>query len=117
MFLRYDELTRRVHGWAEAHPEFVRVTSIGKTPEGRDMWLITIGRDPDRPRPAVWVDGNMHAGELTGSAVALAIAEDAIALHRSPGATVHGLPPHVCDRLREILFHVLPRMSPDGAEC
>ncbi len=117
MFLRYDELTAKVKGWAVEHPEFVDATSLGQTPGGREMWLLTIGRDPDRPRPAVWVDGNMHASELCGSAVALQIAEDMIALHSSPDATVHGLPRHVCDRLREILFYILPRMSPDGAEA
>ena len=44
-----------------------------------------IGRNPDEARPAVWIDGNMHASEVCGSSVALAIAEDIIALHR--GAT------------------------------
>ena len=43
--------------------------------------LVSIGPDLDRTRPAVWVDGNVHAAELVGSSVALAIAEDAA---RSP---------------------------------
>jgi hypothetical protein len=46
--------------------------------------------------------------------VALAIAEDAIRLHTEP--RVHDLPEHVCARLRDVVFHVMPRMSPDGAE-
>src|SRR5881392_1649323 len=82
-YLDYAELTAQLASWARAHPEFVRVTSIGKTPEGRDIPLLTIGRDPDQHRPAVWVDGNMHASELCGSSVALAIAEDVIAIHAS----------------------------------
>src|SRR5690606_21006211 len=63
-YLSYDDLTAQVHGWAEAFPEFCRVSSIGTSTEGRSLWLLTIGPDPDRIRPAVWVDGNMHAGEL-----------------------------------------------------
>jgi len=114
-YLRYEEISSVVHDWARAHPEFVRVTSIGKSTEGRDFWLLEIGSEPDRRRAAAWVDGNMHASELCGSSVALAIAEDAIALHS--GENRHDLPAHVVERLKGILFYVLPRMSPDGAEA
>ena len=115
-YLDYDELTAQVRAWASAHPDIVRLESIGKTAEGRELWLLTIGPEPDRVRPGVWVDGNMHAVELCGSSAALAIAEDAIRLHTHPGEELHGLPLHVRERLRGVLFYVLPRMSPDGAE-
>jgi hypothetical protein len=116
-WLDHDEITALVRGWAERWPELVRLTSLGTTPEGRDLWLLTIGPEPDRVRPAAWIDGNMHASELCGSAVALAIAEDVIRLHTEPRAALHGLADHVRERLRGVLFHVLPRMSPDGAEA
>ncbi|HEY4747425.1 MAG TPA: M14 family zinc carboxypeptidase, partial [Steroidobacteraceae bacterium] len=114
-YIRYEELTRIVHDWARANPGLVRVASIGKSPEGRDLWLLEIGADPDRLRAAAWVDGNMHATEVCGSSVALAIAEDLIAVHR--GADQLDLPMHVKERLKSVLFYVLPRMSPDGAEA
>ena len=100
-FLSYDELTRQVRAWADAFPDVCRLTSIGRTPEGRELWLLTLGPDPDRARPSAWVDGNMHASELCGSSVALAIAEDILRLHLRPGrrevraelsATVDGSP-------------------------
>ncbi len=116
-YLDYEALTRIVRGWADAHPEVVRLESLATTREGREVWLLTIGPDPDRVRPAVWVDGNMHASELAGSSVALAIAEDAIRLHTGEGTPGHGLPAHVLDRLRDVLFYVCPRVSPDGAEA
>jgi len=115
-YVRYDEMEKTMRAWASAHPECVHLATIGETPEGREMLLLVIGRDRDRARPAAWVDGNMHATELCGSSVALAIAEDVIALHTTK-KTIHDLPLHVCDRLREILFYVLPRMCPDGAEA
>jgi len=118
-FLTYDELTRQLRAWAEAFPKVCRVSSIGRTPEGREMWLLTLGPDPDRARPSAWVDGNMHASELAGSSVALAIAEDALRLHVAPGlAGAEGAPSAVAaERLRDVRFYVLPRMSPDGAEA
>jgi hypothetical protein len=114
-YLDHDRLTAQLHVWTERFPDFCRLGSIARTPEGRDVWLLTIGPDPDRIRPAVWVDGNLHAGELAGSSVALAIAEDALRAHVEPESLE--LPPPILDRLRGVLFYVVPRISPDGAEC
>jgi len=124
-YLDHAELTAQLTRWAEAFPELTRLESIGKTPEGRDLWLLTIGVDPDRARPTAWVDGNMHASELAGCSVALAIAEDFLALHTEPLA--HSSDPQLtgpsrlsdtlATRLREVRLFVLPCMSPDGAEA
>lgn len=123
-YLDYAELTQQLSRWAAAHPELVRVSSIGTTPERRDIPLITIGRDPDLVRPAIWVDGNMHASELCGSSVALAIAEDVINIHLgvtpagvTPAKAGAQLPAHMAETIKESLFYVVPRISPDGAEA
>ena len=127
-YVDYGELMQQLEAWAREHPQLVRVTSIGKSAEGREIPLLAIGREPDEARPAVWVDGNMHATELCGSSVALAIAEDVIGLHQGePGprpwpleggsATQGAIPPHVRDILKEVTFYILPRISPDGAEA
>jgi hypothetical protein len=125
-FLTYDELTRQVRAWAEAFPRLCRTTSIGRTPEGREMWLLTVGPDPDRARPSAWVDGNMHASELAGSSVALSIAEDVLRLHLAgsdagagpqSASTAAGPSAVAAARLRDVASTCLPRMSPDGAEA
>lgn len=114
-YLDDKQLTEQLRAWADAYPTWVRLSSLAKTPEGRDVWLLTIGPEPDRIRPAVWVNGNLHAAELAGSSVALAIAEDAIRAHVEPDSL--DLPEPVIERIREVLFYVVPRISPDGAEC
>ena len=114
-YLDHEQLTAQVRAWATDHPDLVRVESIAKSEEGRDVWLIKIGPDPDRVRPTAWIDGNLHASELCGSSAALAIAEDVLNLHR--GEALEGLSAPVQDALREVLFYVCPRISPDGAEA
>lgn len=115
-YLDFATLTAQLRAWADAFPSLTRLSSIGTTPEGREIWMLTIGTEPDRPRPAIWVDGNMHASELAGSSVALAIAEDVLAVHLG-----EPLPYALATPVRRViegaLFYVVPRISPDGAEA
>lgn len=117
-FLTHDEITAQLEQWSDAFPEFVRTESIGTTPEGRNVWMLIVGKEPERARPAVWVDANMHAGEVSGSCVALAIAEALLALHTGePNIAFAPLPQHMRARLADSLFYIVPRISPDGAEA
>ena len=70
----YDELTGFLKETAAKYPQLTRLKSIGKSPQGRDLWLIEITNQntgPAKHKPAFWIDGNTHAGEVTGSMVAL----------------------------------------------
>ena len=67
-FYRHTELTRLLQDYAAAAPQIISLSSLGKSFEGRDIWLLTLtnrhtGEDIDKP--AFWVDGNIHAAELT----------------------------------------------------
>jgi hypothetical protein len=115
-YVSYDQLTRILKAWADAHPEFVRLSSLGKTEAGREVWLLEVGKDPDRARPAICIDANMHSAELLGTNAALCIAQALIDLHlgTSPGAD--GPPARLRDAARECLYYIIPRVTPDGAE-
>jgi murein tripeptide amidase MpaA len=110
-YLRYAELTAALHALAAAHPALVSVASIGRSHEGRDIWLATVTRfdtGPAADKPALWVDGNIHATEVSGSMACLYL------LHHL--ATHYGSDDEVTRCLDTRTFYVCPRLNPDGAE-
>src|SRR5581483_7222269 len=67
-YYRYDELTEILNRLTRDFPELARIESIGKSYEGRDVWLVTVtnfATGPDKDKPALWVDGNIHASEVS----------------------------------------------------
>ena len=110
-FYRHPELTGLLQAYAEAAPGLVELRSIGRSHEGRDIWLVVLtqaatGADTDKP--GFWVDGNIHAAELTASTACL------YWLHR----LVTGYPedPQVRQLLDTRVVYICPRLNPDGAE-
>ncbi|ROT76310.1 putative carboxypeptidase A1-like [Penaeus vannamei] len=43
--------------------EWVSIKSIGKTYEGRDLWVNILAVPGEAPKPAVWIDCGIHARE------------------------------------------------------
>ncbi|HZP86275.1 MAG TPA: M14 family metallopeptidase [Burkholderiales bacterium] len=110
-YVRYAELTRILHELAAAYPHLLRVESIGDSFEGRDIWLATVTRfstGADGEKPAMWVDGNIHATELAGSMACLFF------LHRL--LSYYGKDEDVTRCLDSRAFYICPRLNPDGAE-
>ncbi|NOZ28506.1 MAG: carboxypeptidase [Chloroflexi bacterium] len=110
-YYRYEELTRILQGYAEEHPQLVRVESIGKSYEGRDIWVATVtsfATGEDKEKPALWVDGNIHASELSPSSACLYL------IHRL--VTGYGRDEEITRCLDTRAFYICPRVNPDGAE-
>jgi hypothetical protein len=64
-----EETLAFLQKWAKDYPDLVSLYSVGKSFEGRDIWQITItnkrtGKDTDKP--AFFIEGGRHAGEITG---------------------------------------------------
>ncbi len=110
-FYRYDDLTRLVHEFAAEYPHLAKIESIGKSHEGREVWLLTLTNFKsglDTEKPALWVDGNIHASEVAASAANLYF------IHKL--LTSFGKDQVVTEALNTRVFYICPRVNPDGAE-
>lgn len=110
-YWRYDELTGILEQLAASYPRLVRLGSIGRSRQGREIWYLTVtdheaGRPEDKP--ALYIDGNFHGSEPTGCAVAVYTAW-LCARNFNDDARIARL-------LRERTLYIVPRVNPDGAE-
>ena len=110
-YYRYDDLSRILGEYAQEYPGLVRLGSIGQSYEGRDLWLVTLTNfetgEADQ-KPALWVDGNIHASEVAPSSACLFLINRLV--------SSYGSDPDVTRCLDTRAFYVCPRVNPDGAE-
>jgi len=111
VFYRHDALTRLLSDYVAAHPQLVSLQSIGRSHEGRDIQVVVVtntrtGADTDKP--AFWVDGNIHAAELTASTACLYFLDWLV--------RGHGHDERITRLLDTRTIYLCPRLNPDGAE-
>jgi murein tripeptide amidase MpaA len=107
----YAELTDALEHLAAAAPELMTVEVAGTSHEGRSIWLATVtntATGPHDEKPAIFVEANIHATEITASTAALHL------LHHL--TTAYGSDPAVTRALDTRTFYVIPRVNPDGVE-
>ncbi|WP_157549302.1 M14 family metallopeptidase [Piscinibacter sakaiensis] len=114
-FYRHDELSALLRDCVAARPDLLSLESIGRSHEGRDIWVLTATRrstGAPQDKPAFWLDGNIHAAELTAST---AVLYHLFHLLRHDGAD-----DEVGRRVTRVLdtctLYLCPRLNPDGAE-
>ncbi len=70
------ELSTQLHQWASQYPQFTTLTSIGKSYEGRDLWLLTITNHAStREKPLFFLMANIHGRELITNEAAMVFAQ------------------------------------------
>jgi len=109
-YLDNDGLEAALQTLADEHPALVELGELGRSHEGRPIRLVTLtNRDtgPDREKPGLWIDGNIHATEVTASMAALYVIHALL--------TRYGSDPQVTRILDEQAIYVVPRLNPDGA--
>lgn len=110
-YYRYEAITEFLQKWSEEYANLCRLDSLGQSYEGRDIWVMTVTNfetGPDTEKPAYWVDGNIHATEVSPSSAALYL------IHKL--LTQYGQDDRISYALDSRAFYIVPRLNPDGAE-
>lgn len=107
----YARLTELLQGYANHYPALATLQSIAKSPEGRDVWLLTLtnqatGADTDKP--GYLIDGCHHAGEVTSTAQTLYIVDWLL--------TNYGKDPQATELLDTRAVYVVPRLTVDASD-
>ncbi len=105
----YEEIVDLLKAYAAAYPRWTRLESLGKSAQGRDLWMITVTNPetgPDMGKPAMYIDGNIHANEVQGAEAALYTVDYLL--------KGYGRLPRVTEMLDRSVFYILPVVNPDG---
>jgi hypothetical protein len=108
---KYEEVVSFLRQWEKDYPDLVALYSVGKSFEGRDIWQITIanrktGKDTDKP--AMFLEGNRHSGEVTAAESALYFAWHVL--------TNYGKDPDITRLVDTKALYVRVKNNPDGSE-
>ena len=108
-YLNYAEMTELIQEWAGKHPDRLKLESLGKSHQGREIWCLTVTRfKTGEDKPALWIDGNIHATEFCATHACLHFVDHML---RNDGRD-----PVITELMDTRIFYVVPRVCPDGAE-
>ncbi|MBU1677194.1 hypothetical protein KKA85_15615 [bacterium] len=104
-----DEVTAVLQALHAKHPRLTDLRSLGKSEEGRDVWLLTINdpqTGPHDAKPGIYVDGAIHGNEIQATEVCLYLARLLLERHDE------------WSRLGELLsrtaFYIVPTVNVDN---
>ena len=110
-YYKYDELEKNLKYFSDKYHELCDLESICVTEENRNVYAMTITNKKTGAaldKPAFHIDGNTHAGEVTGSMAAMHAIDVLL--------TGYGEDKVITKILDRMTIYVVPRISPDGAE-
>ncbi len=105
-----DQTYEHMRALAEAYPDLIELRTIGESGQGRDL-LVAIITSPGSEhtiKPAMWIDGSIHANEVQATEVVLYTLWYL--------ATYHGHNDQITELLDDYAFYLMPLVSPDSRE-
>jgi carboxypeptidase T len=105
----FEEVEKEIAEIAERHPDIVKKISLGKSPEGRDIWALKItqnAQDDTSHKSGIVITGCHHAREWMTVEAPLKVINDLTASDN----------PNAQKRLEDAEIWVVPVVNPDGYE-
>lgn len=106
----YDETCDFLYEMQSKYSTLIKVESIGKTEEGRDILLATISLDVEceRGKPALLVTGTAHAREWIGNELSVAFISYILENYSKN--------PNLYKIIQQNTLYIVPILNPDGFE-
>ncbi|MFT7617847.1 MAG: hypothetical protein ACI97A_001486 [Planctomycetota bacterium] len=110
-YYTHKEIGELLQKFKKTWPEFVEVESIGKSFQGREMWLLTLQNKQtggEFDKAAMYIDANIHGNEIQGAEVCLYtiwyLLEN------------YGKIERVTKLVDQRVFYIAPTVNPDGRD-
>ncbi|XP_038550235.1 carboxypeptidase D isoform X2 [Micropterus salmoides] len=110
-YYNYVELTDILQSLAQKYPQIAKLSSIGRSVDGRELWVMRITKDPniEAPgKPKFKYVGNMHGDETVSRQVLVYLVEYLLA--------EYGEEPRITELVDTTDIYIMPSMNPDGFE-
>jgi predicted deacylase len=110
LYRSYNESTDIFKDLENRHPNNIKLESIGKTWEKRDINLVTISKDikTAHTRPALFFTGTIHAREWVGHELAIEFTKYVLDNYEND--------PTIQSYLENTTIYIVPCANPDGYE-
>lgn len=108
-YATFEQVEGYLRELAAAYPELIELRSIGKSGQGREMWLAIINSPKTGPhdsKPAMWIDGGIHANEIQGV--------EAVLYSIWYLTKAYGVNEDLTELLDTYSFYMLPVVNPDS---
>jgi hypothetical protein len=110
-YYTHDETNAILEELARRRPDLIRVRTIGTSYLGAPLTLAEVtnrATGEAETKPALYLDGGIHAQELTASSVALYVLAHLV--------QNHGSDPRATALLDTRTFYIRPKFNPDGSD-
>ncbi len=106
-YSNFSQQTSRLNALTKEFGAFSKLSSLGKTAGGKDIWMLVLGTGNTESKPGIAVVGGVEGNHLLGTELAIGFAEKL--LKGSNTDSIKNL-------LAATTFYVFPNMSPDAME-
>ena len=113
LYRTYEEMTVLLQSLAMNHSDIMSLTSVGKTYEGRDLWMVKLSDNvtQNEDEPGVLFMGAHHGNEKPSYEVCLYFIQHMVEHYENSSR------PEVRAALDSTQIYVIPMVNPDGVEA
>ena len=117
-FTTYDELSDLLENLSSLYSDVFSYLSIGKTSQGRDIWLVKISDNVeiDEDEPEVFYTGGMHGNECPAYENVIKSIKSILEIYHNPSIN-NTLNQRINNVVNNSELFFIPMVNPDGCEA